>query len=171
MKEPTGFNEAPKTSTAELFNPPTDNWEEIGRAILEIEELCMGANKFKPADLQEYIENPDNITVLLKEGGKIIGFSLAMPDKGPNEGDMYICATEVHPDRQGRGRVGILISELEEEARRRGFKFLTRNARMANGYADSIAKHYKDRIVKTHEETKDEALPGIGPRRFFKIAL
>ncbi len=159
-------HESHKAASAELYDAKTTPWSEVGETILEIEKLCMGEFTFEPTSLQKYFEDPKNVVVLLKEESKIVGFSLAMPDKGVNEGNLYICATEILPEEQGKGRVGVLIGVLEKEARTRGFKFLTRHARVANGYADNVSKHYGNRIVETHEDESD-----IGPRRYFKIAL
>ncbi|PIR82958.1 hypothetical protein COU19_03035 [Candidatus Kaiserbacteria bacterium CG10_big_fil_rev_8_21_14_0_10_56_12] len=59
-----------------------------------------------------------------------------------------------------------MMKLLEDTARSRGYTFVTRDARVGNGYADKIAQNYRERIVESHEKTT-----AFGPQRYFKIRL
>jgi len=67
---------------------------------------------------------------------------------------------------QGKGNVGALMKDLEEELRTRGVKWITRDSAVENGYADKIQKHYGERVVETRER-----MSPWGKQRHFKIEL
>jgi hypothetical protein len=60
----------------------------------------------------------------------------------------------------------LLGRALEREARRRGHHFITRDAAIANGYADAIDRAYRGRILERRDHPSE-----YGPQRYFKIAL
>ncbi len=157
--------ESAPTVRAELFDPSTETWKDVRRDILELEELCFPGKVFPEASLRSDFENPENIAVVLRKEDGVIGFSYGAPDRKV-ENAIKIHTTEIHPEEQGKGYVVSLVTMLEDEARRRGFKFLTRHAAIENGYADKITANYGDRVVETYERGSD-----YGPQRYFKIAL
>lgn len=149
----------------ELFDQRAHTWEEVRDDILELEKLCFPNGSFEESYLKAHFENPETIVVLLKKAGKIIGFSYAIADEDV-EGAAYIDTTEIHPSEQGKGHVVPMMAVLEAQARTRGYKFLTRNAAIENGYADKVQKTYRDRIVEMHDNDSE-----YGPQRYFKITL
>jgi len=163
--EKTSSRESQPAVTTELIDHSTQSWGDIKGEILELEDECFGGQAFPESKLESIFNNPESIIVLLKREGKIIGFSSALPDRDV-EGAVYIYTTEIHPDEQGKGLVTSIVSLLENEARKRGYKFLTRNAAIGNGYAGKIQKNYEGRILETYENDSE-----YGPQRYFKIAL
>lgn len=163
--EGTQSQEFNQTAAAELFDPSVETWDSVREQILRIEELCFGQMGFGEDELRGTFENPENIVVVLRKNKKIIGFSSAIPD-GETEGAIYIDTTDVLPIEQGKGHLGTIMKLLEDEARKRGYKFLTRNAAVDNGYAEKILSHYAERIVDTYENESE-----YGRQRYFKIRL
>jgi len=153
---------------AEFYNPRDDVWEEIWPAVSKIEDECFPGKGLGEAYLREIFENEKSVVVLLKQGKEVIGFTCGIPDER-GEGAVYIETTEITPVQQGRGYVTKLMNLLEQESRRRGYKFLTRDAEIANGYADKIAKNYEGRILESHEHESEDSMGGR--QMFFKIAL
>ncbi|OLC54257.1 MAG: hypothetical protein AUH85_12160 [Chloroflexi bacterium 13_1_40CM_4_68_4] len=67
---------------------------------------------------------------------------------------------------RSKARVALLGRALEREANRRGYRYLTRDAAIANGYADAIERAYLGRVL----ERRDHPSP-YGRQRYLKIAL
>ncbi len=151
-----------------FYNPDTDQWSTIWPSISKLEDDCFPGKGLGEEYLQGVFEDPNNLIVLLKSGSEIIGFSCGIPDK-ENPDTLYIETTEITPSQQSKGLVSQLMTKLEDEARRRGFLFITRDAEIANGYADKIVKNYSDRIIESHDHESEYSMGGM--QRFFKIAL
>ena len=164
LEKPPSAESFPKP-TVELFNPATQKWSDVREDILELEKLCFGENAFDESSLEASFENPKSIVVTLNREKSIIGFSVGVPDR-KDASAIHIYTIEIHPEEQGNGYVASILNALEEEARKRGYTFLTQHAMIENGYADKISKNYHDAIVETHDRDSE-----YGPQRFFKIAL
>lgn len=165
MNEGRPSGESAPAPKAELFNPSANVWGDVKEGVLELEEQCFPGQGLPEKELEIIFSDPANIVVVLKKDTDLIGFSCAIPDEDVEEAT-YIYATDIHPDEQGMGHVVSIMNVLEEEARKRGYKFLTRNAAVPNGYADKIQKNYKGRILESHENNSE-----YGPQRYFKIRL
>jgi GNAT superfamily N-acetyltransferase len=74
--------------------------------------------------------------------------------------------TIIQNEHRGKGLLGELMSTLETELKKRGFKYLERNALTANNFAENISKHYNDRIIKSFPLDSR-----WGPQIFFRIKL
>ncbi len=75
--------------------------------------------------------------------------------------------TAIRSEDRGKKLVAELIGRLESELKTRGVTHITRQARVADGYADAIERHYGDRIVE-----KAEMPETVGDlKRSFKIML
>lgn len=157
---------APKASV-ELFQPGKHAWEDVRSDILALEDLCFPGKGFGEEYLKEHFENPESIIAVLKLGkdAGLVGFSYAIPDEDV-AGAVYVDTTEIHPDHQGKAYVVPLMDAVENEARRRGYRFLTRNAAIENGYAEKILKNYDGRIEETYENDSE-----YGPQRYFRIRI
>ena len=161
---PRSRESAPEAA-AELYDPSSQAWEDVRNEALELEELCFPGKGFGEAYLRERFGDPESIIALLRKERRLIGFSCAVPDDDV-EGAAYIDTTNIHPDYQGKRYVAELVAVIEQEARKRGYHYLTRNAAVENGYADKILKQYEGRILETSENDSK-----WGPQRYFKIAL
>lgn len=150
-------------------------WDKIGDTIIKLEREAFGDKSFTIDYLKSDFINPNNIVILLKEKNteKIIGFTYAKPieeaepDRKAEKGETaYIWDTIIDKAYQGRHLVGIMMDRLEEELRKRNYKFIERNSLLEKNYADNVVKHYKDRIVKS------EPIDSIwGKQIFFRIRL
>jgi hypothetical protein len=161
------FESEPKVVT-ELYNASETSWDEIWPTISKLEDECFPGKGLGEEHLKDIFTNKDSIVVLLKQGSGIIGFTCGVPDEDDAEA-MYIETTEITPSEQGKGHVVHMMSLLEQECRNRGYKFITRDAEVANGYADKITKNYAGRIIESHDHESEYSMGGM--QRFFKIRL
>lgn len=161
------FESAPKV-LVEFYNTAAENWDEIWPAISKLEDECFPGKGLGEEYLKDIFTNEANIIVLLKQGSEIIGFTCGIPDENVADA-IYIETTEITPTEQGKGHVVAVMDLLENECRNRGYKFITRDAEISNGYADKIAKNYGDRILESHDHESEYSMGGM--QRFFKIAL
>lgn len=158
----------------DLFQFTPESWARVKGDILRIEQICFDGKGYSEETFEKDFSRPEAAVVILRNHtGKIIGYSYALPvnieePEREEEKDetANIDSTAIHPDYQGQGLVGILIGKLEEELRKRGFKFIEREAVIGNGYADSIQRHYRDRVLGWRDQDSK-----YGPQRFFRIRL
>jgi predicted GNAT family acetyltransferase len=125
------------------------------------------ADTYPPADFFRELTDGSSITALLSHKEKLVGFSLAKvsaytPDTA------YISLTLIDPKHRRKGAVGVLMAGMEAELVERGIQYMTRDALVENGYADSIRRHYGDRITEEHPSGFYSRMK---PKRFFKIRL
>jgi len=153
---------------AELYNAVENNWDEIWPTISKIEDECFPGKGLGEEYLKEIFSGEENIVILLKYGKRIVGFTCGIPDAEVVDA-IYIDTTEITLEEQGKGSVVKLMDLLEGESRLRGYKYITRDAEVLNGYADKIAKNYGDRVLESHEHPSEYSMGGV--QRFFKIAL
>jgi len=161
------FESEPKVM-AELYNAAESSWDEIWPAISKLEDECFPGKGLGEEYLKEIFANEANIIVLLKLGNEIVGFACGIPDENVAEA-VYIETTEITPTEQGKGSVVKLMNLLEDECRKRGYKYITRDTEVLNGYADKIVKNYGDRILESYDHESEYSMGGI--QRFFKIVL
>lgn len=161
------FESGPKVMV-ELYNASESNWDEIWPAISRLEDECFSEKGLGEEYLKEIFANEANIIILLKLNKEIVGFTCAIPDVNDAE-SAYIETTEITPTEQGKGYVVELMRLLEDECRNRGYKYITRDAEVLNGYADKIVKNYGDRILESHDHESKYSMGGV--QRFFKIVL
>lgn len=153
---------------AELYSASEVNWNEIWPAISKLENECFPGKAFGEEYLKKIFANEANIVILLRRGKVIMGFTCGIPDENVADA-AYIDTTAITPTEQGKGFVAKLMNLLEAECRKKGYKYITRDAEVLNGYADKIKKNYKDRILESHDHKSEYSMGGI--QRFFKIAL
>jgi hypothetical protein len=153
---------------SELYNPSASNWDELWPSISKLEEECFPGKGLGEDHLKGIFESDTSIVLLLKKGSDIIGFSCGIPDENVADA-IYIETTEITPSQQDKGYVVKMMNQLEGEARQRGYKFITRDSEIANGYADKISKNYGDRALETEDHESEYSMGRM--QRFFKIAL
>lgn len=161
--------------STEVFDNSSFHWTQIKDSIFSIEEEAFDEHSFTRKELEEDFLNSENIIVLLKniDNEEVIGFTYAKPSE-PETSDgpakpgetAWIWDTVIRKEYRGKKLLGIMMEKLEEELRRRGFKYIERNAMVTNNFANNISKYYKERIIKTFPlESK------WGPQVFFRIKL
>lgn len=123
--------------SSEVIEP--GNWDSIRESILAIENKAFNGKGYTEGHLQSEFENPNNIVVLLRENGRVIGYTSAIRQ---DDETLYISSTAIDPKYQGNGLVADLMYTLDLEATKRGFTHYERDARYDTGYADKLAKNY-----------------------------
>jgi [ribosomal protein S18]-alanine N-acetyltransferase len=86
-----------------------------------VEEVCFQPPvRFPRRYMRRLVDNPDSITWVAEEQGRIAGFSII--DFGSDEDGLfaYIETIEVLPDHRGRGIGNQLLARVEGSARDRG---------------------------------------------------
>lgn len=159
----------------EIFKPDIKNWDVIKEKILYLENDAFTKESFSEEEIKNDFLNSENVVVLLKESdlNKIIGFTYAKPiEPETNDGPAkpgetaWMWDTVIDKEYRGRGLLGQMMSTIEKELQNHGFKYLERNALVANNFAENISKHYKDRIIKSFPLDSR-----WGPQIFFRIKL
>lgn len=149
------------------FNVRFDHWSVIKDDIVRIERECFGDNGYSKARLKRDFEDPTSVVVLMEAAheGRVIGYTYARP-KEDSIDTAEIYSTAILPAFQDRGYLGLMMGRLERELQHKGFKYIERDAAIENGYADSIEKHYGNRVVAKRDHGSV-----YGQQRFFVIDI
>lgn len=160
---------------AEIFDHSLHGWIAVKNKIIHLEEEAFGAGAFKKETIETDFLDLKNIIILLKneETKNVIGFTYAKPrepetdDSPARPGETaWMWDTVIEEGHRGKGLLRLMMSALEQELKKRGFKYLERNALVANNFAENISKHYKERIIKSFPLDSE-----WGPQVFFRIKL
>lgn len=160
---------------AKIYNSQEYPWDNIKDEILTLEKDEFSKNAWSESTLKKGFIGKDSVAVLLIDSttGRIIGFSYAVKGgldhnfKPVDKADTaYIENTIIDKTYRGKGLIGLMMDKLEKELIKKGYKFLERDARVANNYAANIKKHYQDRIVESFPHNSR-----YGEEVFFRIKL
>jgi len=136
------------------------------RIFAAMERHEWGAQAFDPGYFRARLADPRSVVLVLRTPRRAVaGFMIATPDDDVPRA-LFVEDTLIAKRHRGKRRVALLARALEREANRRGYRYLTRDAAIANGYADAIDRAYAGRIL----ERRDHPSP-YGRQRYFKIAL
>ena len=154
---------------AEIFDPAVSSWTDIEKSVVFIEHEEFGEKAFSGETLAKDFQNKQNIVVLLKSSDTkaVIGFTYAEPTS--KKETAYIRDTVIQKDFRHKHLLGILMNCMEEELKKRGYKYMERKAAVANDYAKNISKHYQGRILEQSEPRYTPYLDG--QQVFFRIKL
>ncbi len=160
---------------AKIFDNTLSGWIDLEDEIFSLEKEAFSGEAFTKDTLEADFLDSKNLVVVLKNttSNEAVGFTYAKPldpegdDSPAKQGETaWMWDTVIKKEHRGKGLLGIMMSTLEEELRNRGFKYLERNALIANNFAENIDKHYNDRIIK-----KFPLDSRWGPQIFFRIRL
>lgn len=160
---------------AHLHDPETEDWDDIRAATMRIEQEAFGAGAFEEDYLRMEFEATENVAVLLcGDNLHVAGFTVAGPIERYNDNrwkdacqTAYVSDTVIEREYRGRGLVAVMMNVLEEDLRRRGYRFVERHAAVENGYAGAILRAYGDRVIAKDGPANSE----WGPQTFFRIRL
>ncbi len=158
---------------ARIYDPQACPWQSIAHQIMEIEREGFGRGAFSKQYLKwAFLEPTSTAGLLIGDDDRIGGFTVAagMGGIAANRRERetaYIVDTVIRRELRGRALVGLLMQMVERELKERGFRFLERHAAIANGYADSIRRHYGPRIIREAGPQPSE----WGEQMFFRIRL
>lgn len=139
--------------------------DELALRLFELEKAEWGRKAFGVRYFLRRVADPDAAVVVLRGDGEVRGFLIAVPDETV-EGGLYVEDTLIEAPYRGRRLIALLGEALDAEAARRGFRYLTRDASIANGYADAIERAYRGRVIERREHKSP-----YGPQRYLKIDL
>lgn len=170
---------SPIPVTCDIVDPKVDKWDQLGKEIYKNELQVFGEESSETEeDLRRWFDDERCVVAVMKDpNGQLIGHSFATPISEPDVPEhhqklddketAYIMTTAIVPEYQGRKLVGALIGTLETGLKAKGYKYIERDTAVPNGYADSIERHYGERIL----DKKDRIHPVHGPQRSFRIRL
>lgn len=159
-----------------MYDPQSMRWDHVAPDVMRIERQQFGDGAFDEEYLAGEFTDPENVAVVLIDtvSERVAGFTYAVPaslvDRAysfPNKGTAYVCDTAIDFAHQGRGLVGAMMTVLEVQLRRRGYRYLERDAAVQNGYAAKIERAYAGRIITQGEPHLSE----YGLQVFFRIDL
>lgn len=160
------MNKLEDNIVVEILEPSPYLWESFRDNIVSIESENFGENRFSDEDLKEDFINKNNTLSVLKllDTGEIIGFTYARPE---NKDTAFIWNTAIKKEFQNKGLIGLLMNSLEDELKKKGYKYIEREASVENNYTEKIKKHYGGRILKQGEPHDSK----FGRQIFFRIKL
>ena len=134
--------------------------DELLQAILKLEKACFPEDwQYPKWYLKNFLEKPNNINVLLKNGKQIIGYCLAVlmeeefdeikkfdQELIMKERFYYIETIEILPEYRGKGLAKRLLIEVCREAQKREVNNFAIHARKINGLNEKIKKVFCGKI-------------------------
>jgi RimJ/RimL family protein N-acetyltransferase len=146
-----------------LFDDAT--WRELGPRLLELERQEWGSRAFSQREMRWQVTNPDAVVMTTWDGPTLIGFAVAGP--AWNEGRVTLLNVLIDPDYRGRGLVWPLIAAVGRRLFAQGIRELDIDARVDNGFANNVERHYgpRARVIRP-----DHPSP-YGPQRTIRVTL
>lgn len=140
-------------------------WRKLGPRMLELERQEWGTRAFSEREMRWQATNEDALVATTWDGPTLIGFAVAGPARG--DGRTTLLNVLIDPEHRGRGLVWPLIAEVERELTARGIRELDIDARVDNGFADAVERHYGSRGTVVEQ---DHPSP-YGPQRTIRVGL
>ncbi len=109
-----------------------ENWDEIKKAIMNIEKRCFDKNIRQSAEeLGRSFNNEDGICMTYRKDGKVVGYLTSWPEdeyfEHGDEDTLYIESWAVLPEERGKGIGKLFLKIVEQEAKKRGYDFISGN--------------------------------------------
>jgi GNAT superfamily N-acetyltransferase len=140
-------------------------WRELGPRMLELERQEWGPRAFSAREMRWQATNRDAVVTTTWDGRSLIGFAVAGP--AWTEGRASLLNVLIDPAYRGRGLVWPLIAAVERELLARGIGELEIDARVENGFADSVERRYGTRAQVIEADHPS----AYGPQRTILVAL
>jgi GNAT superfamily N-acetyltransferase len=140
-------------------------WRELGPRMLELEREEWGSRAFSEREMRWQVTNRDGLVVAAWNGPSLIGFAVAGP--AWTAGRASLLNVLIDPDYRGQGLVWPLLAAAERGLLARGVRELDIDARVENGFADAVERHYGARGTVIEP---DHPSP-YGPQRTIRVAL
>ncbi|TMC44347.1 MAG: GNAT family N-acetyltransferase [Chloroflexi bacterium] len=133
--------------------------------MLELERQEWGRRAFSEREMRWQATNPDAVVMTAWDGSALIGFAVAGPEW--QEGRASLLNVLIDPAYRGQGLVWPLIAGVERRLAVRGVTELEIDARVDNGFADSVERRYGTRATVVE---KDHPSP-YGPQRTIRVEI
>ncbi len=141
-------------------------WEQIRSRVAVLEREEWGQAAFSEPELARQFLASNAVNVLLYDGTRLVGFACSAPSRGGAR-TTYLWNILIARRYRGRGLVSKLMNTLEPQLRRQGYRFLGMDARVDNGFADAVARHYGPRVTVAGSDHPSD----YGIQRPLRIAL
>jgi len=158
-----------------------DGWRAASRLIHPLEVETFGDQAFNLDEVEDSLQQPKTVLVIAKDGGKLVGFTYAVPvsytkvemidierEDGGKE-TAYIYDTVVSADHRGKKITPRMMDLLLPALQKEGFRFVERDTAVDSGYADQVQRHYEQRdlMIKAGPEHTSQ----WGTQRFMRMKI
>ena len=116
------------------------------KALAEMERIGFPLDQYSKERLKYLLAHAKASSYKIEEGGRLQAYAMMLWRKGSRTGHLYSIVT--HPDYQGRGLGGALLSKLEAEAMERGCTRIRLEVRADNDTAVSFYRRRGYEVVK-----------------------
>jgi ribosomal protein S18 acetylase RimI-like enzyme len=118
--------------------------------MLELERQEWGPRAFSAREMQWQATNRDALVMTTWDGQVLVGFAVAGP--AWTEGRASLLNVLIDPAYRGQGLVWPLIAAVERDLLARGIRELEIDARVDNGFADNVERHYGARAAVIEQD-------------------
>jgi len=154
----------------EKYDPITAQWEVIAPDLLEIVEKAF-LGKVSSIDwLKKNFDDQETVALIVKEisTDRVVGYAYALPLHGYEADDtVHLAAIAIHPRCQKNKLTGGMMSIMEDEFLKRGYRYISGDYAIENGFADTVQKHYASRVVEVQNWQRPDGVS----QRHMKIRL
>lgn len=140
-------------------------WRELGPRMLELEREEWGARAFSEREMRWQATNKDAVVATTWDGPTLVGFAVGGPAGGDDRATLLNVL--IDPEHRGKGLVWPLIAEVEGAVAARGIRELDIDARVDNGFADAVERHYGARGTVVEQGHPSP----YGPQRTIRVAV
>lgn len=140
-------------------------WRDHGAAMLELERAEWGSRAFSREEMRRQMTSATSVIAVTLDGARLVGFAVATP--GWSARAATLNNVLLAPERRGQGLVWPLVGVVEDGLRERGYRSLVIDARVENGFADSVERHYRGRARVLERDHPSE----YGPQRTIAVDI
>ena len=150
---------------ARVLPPGERTWERMRDRALALERAEWGRRAFSEREMRRQFSAPASLVSGLWEGGRLVGFAVAGPSEWHSGASLFNVL--IDPAFRGRGLVWRLLRPLERVLRLARARALVIDARIDNGFADAVERHYgpRARVVWPDHDSP------YGPQRTIEVSL
>jgi ribosomal protein S18 acetylase RimI-like enzyme len=125
-------------------------WRELGPRMVELERQEWGARAFSEREMRWQATNKHAVVATIWDGPKLIGFAIGGP--AWTDGRATLLNVLIDPEYRGRRLVWPLIAEVERGLAAERIRELEIDARVDNGFADAVERHYGSRATVVEQD-------------------
>jgi ribosomal protein S18 acetylase RimI-like enzyme len=140
-------------------------WREHGDRLLDLERAEWRERAFSREEMRRQISARTSVLAIAEAGDAVVGFAIAMPWSRGRRATLNNIL--VSPSHRGHGLAWRLTDAIEAGLRDRGVRSLVIDARIDNGFADAVERHYGERARVVAADHASE----YGPQRTIEVDL
>jgi ribosomal protein S18 acetylase RimI-like enzyme len=140
-------------------------WREHGDRLLALERAEWGGRAFSSEEMRRQIASRTSVLAIVEDAEDVVGFAVAIPwSRG---GRATLNNILIAPSHRRIGLAWRLTDVIEAGLRARGTRALVIDARVDNGFADAVERHYGERAHVLAADHPSE----YGRQRTIEVAL